>query len=297
MKCLIWRQHRWQLFWSVALIAATGAVMIAVGRTANRWLAGYHSWLVQLRAAGCPLPSEIAKSGSHHTVSAACRTLTKRYGEGPQPAFANAYNFAIVAFEEGLPLLLVIIGVLVGAPLVAREIEQRTQLVAWTQSVSRRGWYLAKVAVLGAALTTLGLLAGVANDHLQIPLTNGGLTSSHWPWFFSIDVAPAAETLLAFALGVALGAWLGRTLAAVGAALVAFLVLFLATGWAIRTLTPVQHTTGALGTPESGWLLSGSQYHPASQYWPLQATYAVLLLALAVAIMFGGWRAVRKRAV
>src|SRR5690349_22192626 len=42
----------------------------------------------------------------------------------------------------------------------------------------------------------------------QIPLDRGGLTSSRWIWFFSIDLAPAAEAVLAFALAAAIGAYL-----------------------------------------------------------------------------------------
>jgi ABC-type transport system involved in multi-copper enzyme maturation permease subunit len=45
------------------------------------------------------------------------------------------------------------------APLVAREIEQSTLLVAWTQSVSRRKWHTAKVLTLGAGLAVISLIA------------------------------------------------------------------------------------------------------------------------------------------
>lgn len=60
---------------------------------------------------------------------------------GSASTVPHAYNFAIPFFEEGLVLLLVITGVLIGAPFVAHEIERRTQLVARTQSTScRRYW-------------------------------------------------------------------------------------------------------------------------------------------------------------
>src|SRR5258708_26050736 len=97
------------------------------------------------------------------------------------------------------------LGVLVGAPLVAREIEQRSQLAAWTQSVPRRQWYATKVAALAAGLTVAGLAAGFANDWLQRPLTEGGLTSSPWPWFVSIDLALARQAVPAVALAVSIG--------------------------------------------------------------------------------------------
>jgi hypothetical protein len=292
VRCLLWRQHRGQLLWTAALLAAYGVLMFVVGRSADRWLAGYQNWLAQLRAAGCPLPD--TRDGTVR-VPAACQSLLARYHGGGQSAFASAYNFAIPVFEEGLPLAMVLVGVLVGAPLVARELEQRTQLVAWTQSVTRRRWYTTKVGVLAAGLAVAGLLAGLANDRLQVALTRGGLTSSRWPWFFSIDIAFAAEAVLAFALAVAMGAWLRRTLPAIGAALVGFLALFLVSGWAVRSLTPLSRATGPRRLPDGSWMIGGGQYHPAGQYWPLQITYVAILLLLAAAALAVGWRATRPR--
>ncbi len=293
MRCLMWRQHRGQLLWTALVLATAGTVMAIVARNADRWLAQYPRWLAQLRAAGCPLPN--MRNDVVHAPPAFCHTLVARYPGGEQSAFAHAYNFAIPVLEEGLPLLMVIIGVLVGAPLVAREVEQRTQLVAWTQSIPRRTWYVTKAVVLAIGLAVAGLVAGFANDRAQIPLNQGGLTSSRWIWFFSIDLAPAAEAVLAFALAVAIGAYLRRTLPAIGAALVSFLALFLLTGWLVRNLTPVSHAPGGRGIPATAWDLGGGRYHPVGQYWPLQVTYLAILLALAVAALALGWHATRPR--
>jgi hypothetical protein len=41
VRCLLWRQHRGQLLWTAALLAAYGVLMFVVGRSADRWLAGY----------------------------------------------------------------------------------------------------------------------------------------------------------------------------------------------------------------------------------------------------------------
>jgi hypothetical protein len=293
VRCLLWRQHRGQLLWTAALLAAYGVLMVVVGHSAHRWLANYQHWLAQLRAAGCPIPDE--GGSTLHVPSASCQALLERYRGGEQPAFATAYNFAIPVFEEGLPLAMVLIGVLVGAPLVAREVEQRSQLVAWTQSITRRRWYMTKIGVLATGLALAGLLVGFANDRLQASLTRGGLTSSRWPWFFSINVAPAVEAVLAFALAVAMGAWLRRTLPAIGAALVGFLPLFLLTGWAVRSLTPLSRASGPRSLPDGSWMIGGGQYHPAGQYWPLQLTYVAILLLLAAAALAVGWRATRPR--
>lgn len=297
MKCLIWRQHRGQLLWTLAFLIVLCAGTVWVGMRADHWLAGYRQWLNDLKAAGCPSPDQ-----GVFRVHASCHVLLQRYPHGFQDAFGNAYNFAIPAFEEGVPLALVIIGALVGAPVVAREIEQRTQLVSWTQSASRRRWYLTKVAVVGSALAGVALVAGIANDRLQHPLTQGGLTSSRWVWFFSIDLALVGETLLAFALAVALGAWMRRTLPAVGAALVTFVPLLVGAGWAVRTLTPTHRSADPshIASAGGGWGMqarSGVLYHSAGQYWPLQVVFLIVLLGIAAALFAAGWYATRTRAV
>jgi hypothetical protein len=300
--CLLWRQHRGQALWLAVMLTAFCVVMVGVGLSANHWLAGYHQWVKALADAGCPPPD--AHSGDFHVGSpATCQALRGLYPGALQPAFVSRYNFTVLVFQDGLPATLAIIGALVGAPLVAREIEQRTQLVSWTQSVTRRRWFVMKVIVLAAALAVVGLVVGLVADQLQRPLETGGLMSSRWGWFFSMDLALVGEIVLAFALAVALGAWLGRTLPAVGAALGCFLVLLFTSGWAVRTLTPTNRTAApSLEVPSGGWIMQtstvhGVPYHPASQYWPLQLGFLALLLALAASTLAIGWYATRTRAV
>jgi hypothetical protein len=302
MTCLIWRQHRGQALWTVITVAALCALMVSFGLSAEHWLAGYHDWLHQLAAAGCPPPS--AHSGVFHVRSAAtCSALKNRYPGGLQAAFASRYSFAILFSQDGLPAAFAIIGALTGAPLVAREVEQRTQLAAWTQSVSRRRWYITKIAALTAALAVAGLAAGAANAWLAHQLTAGDTTSSRWSWFASINLALAGEAALAFALGVAFGALLRRTLPAIGAAVAGFAVLLVGARWTVQALTPATNTTGPrFAAPPGSWVLGSATgvpvpYHPASQYWPLQLILLTVLLAAAAAALASGWRATRTRAV
>jgi len=302
MTCLIWRQHRGQALWTVITVAALCGLIVNFGLSAEHWLAGYHSWLRQLAAAGCPPPT--AHSGTFHVRSAAtCLALKDRYPGSLQAAFASRYNFAILLSQYGLPAAFAIIGAITGAPLVAREVEQRTHLAAWTQSVSRRRWYTAKISALAAGLAAAGLAAGTINAWLQPQLTTGDTASSRWSWFVSVNLAPAGEAVLAFALAVVSGALLRRTLPAIGAALAGFTVLLLAARWTVQALTPASTTTGPHFTaPPGSWILgSGTTtpvpYHPASQYWPLQLTLLTILLALAAAALATGWHATRTRAV
>ena len=302
MTCLIWRQHRGQALWTVITVAALCLLAVNFGFSAEHWLAGYHSWLGQLAAAGCPPPT--AHGGVFHVRSAAtCFALKDRYPGSLQAAFASRYDNAILLSQYGLPAAFAIIGALIGAPLVAREVEQRTHLAAWTQSVSRRRWYTAKISVLAAGLAVAGLAAGTINAWLQPQLTAGVTAGSRWSWFVSVNLAPAGEAVLAFALAVAAGALLRRTLPATGVALAGFTVLLLAARWTVQALTPASTTTGPHFTaPPGSWILgsgTGVQvpYHPAGQYWPLQLTLLTILLALAAAALAAGWHATRTRAV
>ncbi|MGF7235416.1 MAG: ABC transporter permease subunit [Frankia sp.] len=284
MTWFIWRQHRGQALWVAVTLATICTLMLWVG-------VGAAHALHPFRVAGCigPDPSLVHPIAGH-----SCAGFER---------FAHRYGYTIPVFELGVPLVLAVVGALAGAPLVAREIEQRTHLVAWTQSVTRTRWYRSKVVALGAVLTGVGLIAGFANYRLSRPLTDGRVTASRWPWFFSVGLAPAGEALLAFALAVAIGAWTRRTLPAVGAALVGFLVLLFVTGSVVKSLTPVSRTTGPrFVVPDDGWIIRSSDgqnvpFHPNSQFWPLQMTFLAILFALAGGLLALGWRATRTRAV
>jgi len=302
MTGLIWRQHRGQALWTVIAAAILCALVINFGLSAEHWLAGYHDWLRQLAAAGCPPPD--AHSGTFHVTRPwTCAALKDRYPGGLQAAFASRYNFATVLSLYGMPAAFAVIGAMIGAPLVAREVEQRTQFVAWTQAVSRRRWYFVKITVLAIGLAALGLIAGTANAWLQRQLTTGDTTSSRWTWFASANLALAGEVVLAFALAVAFGALLRRTLPAIGAALAGFVVLLLGIRWAVVALTPASRTAGPHFTAPSGsWILGSGAgipvpYHPASQFWALQLILLVVLLAVAAAVLASGWHETRTRAV
>ena len=60
---------------------------------------------------------------------------------------------------RGLAVLPALAGLFVGAPLLAREFEQGTYRVAWTQAITRRRWLLSKTALLALATVVAGGLA------------------------------------------------------------------------------------------------------------------------------------------
>ena len=113
------------------------------------------------------------------------------------------------------PLL---IGVFIGVPLLSREHEQRTLLLAWSQDVSPMRWLWTKLALLGAFVAALtAVLSAVTSDHLAHVLsTRRRLRAcSQTRTFLASGMLPLAVAVCWFALGVALGAAIRRTLPAV----------------------------------------------------------------------------------
>jgi len=111
-----------------------------------------------------------------------------------------------------------VLGLTLGAPLVASESSQGTAHLAWTQSVSRVRW-LASKFVVGSVVTTLivivlGLLVDWWTGKVSISaLTNSGGFSAVriQPTDFDITgIVVIGYALFAFSLGVALGAWIRR---------------------------------------------------------------------------------------
>lgn len=121
-------------------------------------------------------------------------------------------------FSIYLPLL---VGAFFGAPLVARELERGTHLLAWTQGVTRGRWLVTRVAVTAAGIVvSMTVLAtGIGWLHREYYGQTGrplGLSTSQ---FDLHDFGPAALALATFGIGVTAGVLLRRTLPAMAVSL------------------------------------------------------------------------------
>jgi hypothetical protein len=166
-------------------------------------------------------------------VTAECLNAWPRVGPGAPSAAcqASASEFRSIDGAWASPLLGALggigplAGLLAGAALVAREIEDGTAAVAWSLSPSRMRWLAGRVAPVAVWLLVLGSVASVAATDLAgarypgldptLSFYNG---SSH-------GLTPVAVGMLVFAAAVFAGSMLGRVLPALIVASVLGLVL------------------------------------------------------------------------
>lgn len=173
----------------------------------------------------------------------------------PSEIYAPARQAAVI--DLLLVVLPLALGLVHGVGLVAREAENSTHRLVFTQGVSRTRWYLTSLAVaLGGALVVEAIVlpvahwwAGIAWVDLPGTLTLGG--SRIQPDVVPVSgVVPLAYTGFAVALGVAAGAVLRRVPWATAVTAVTYLVV---AAVRITSIRPLFAPTGFLmdGTTDS----------------------------------------------
>ena len=184
MIWLTWRQHRLQVLFGAAVLAVLAAFMLPSG----------FGVLSVFRSSGL----------------AQCLSVAGRDCRDAVELFSPRYT----GLQFTIPLFLImpaLIGVFWGAPLVAREIEQGTQRLAWTQGVGRLRWASTKmIGLAAAAVVGAGLFSWLV---------------SWWsrPFVAASDVAfpgclrpaghlPVAYCLFALAVGITAGTLIRRTI-------------------------------------------------------------------------------------
>jgi hypothetical protein len=228
-------QHRAAL--STVLVAFVVLVVaIVIGRDAVS--AGYASYL----AAGCTL--------AHPTNLSVCANTANSFADIP------SFTPLVVA----LRLFPLVIGALVGAPLVAREMESGTYRFAWTQGAGRIRLLLVTLAMLALIVApvavALGFLLGGWYIHPYAVINIG--VGSHWQaeLFTTSWWMMPVWTLFALALGTFVGAVVKRTVAAIAATAVIVGGILLAVGMYL----PRIYDIGAVAS--SRMLLNGMNSGP-----------------------------------
>jgi len=277
-----WRQHRSQAIACLAVLAALAVYAIVVG-TSMRTAFGQDlvTCLARSQGTGCP---------------AAIQAFTNRFGSEVNIAF-----WSVLLILPGL------IGVLVGAPLIARELEYGTWRLAWSQTVPRTRWLAVKLALVTGGLVVLGAAMTAVITWYRAPMDRLTGHLQHFVYDFE-GLVLTAYILCAFGFAVLAGLLLRRSIPAMIAAFVPWLAIRLVIEFVFRPhfLTPLTMTipracatqpgcgygigsvpqaTGRIGDLVLTVQRSLITYQPADRFWPFQFIEAGIFVALTAAAL------------
>jgi hypothetical protein len=152
-----------------------------------------------------------------------------------------------------------VIGIFWGAPLVAGEFEAGTHYLAWTQSITRTRWLVAKLTLTGLAAIVVTEALSVMQAWWAAPISLAvarGACCSQLAMnqfsplvFASRGITPIGYAAFAFALGVTVGVLVRRTVLSMAVTLAIFAALQVAMPLWIRPhLFPPVHTLTTLSS-------------------------------------------------
>ena len=224
MAWVTWRQHR----------AALAGLAVFLGALA------VYLWLSGLQM--------------HHYYATACHPASSL---NCAINFTGRYGITAVIVSIILQAVPALIGAFVGAPVLARELETGTFRFAWTQGIGRLRWAIGKLVLLAVAVTAAATAFGVLFSWYNQPFAAAGYALPLSARVFDLgEVAFAAWTLAAFAIGALAGMLIRRVVPAIAATLAAYAGLALATALWLRQhyMTPL--LSGKPNLPGTAWLVN-----------------------------------------
>lgn len=295
MTWVAWRQHR------LGILSALGIVAVAV---------------VTMVVMRFVIAGELAALGGSE-----CLTEPGRCPLDTAIAVNSGYSTYLSLAPLALYVLPVLIGIVAGAPLFARELSQGSHMFSLTQSVSRKRWWTVKLAVtllpLIGAVAVLFLVARWALEPM-VRWFDSPLRPSNFEIFGPVAVA---ILLFAFAVAATTGLVTRNNVAPVVVGLGAcVLVGFALVVIARPSYLPPEEKRYAVGAeemrfPEGNWPVgvyyldeAGNRYNgfadcvapdcdhddfayevyeyqPISRFWPFQGIETGIYLVLAVAAL------------
>lgn len=181
---LAWRLQRWEI---------TFVAVACLGLAAVAW------WLtLDMRSilATCGATAEAAGAAS-------CTVIY---------AFQESHGAPVQLTQMAISYVPFIAGLVIGVPIVAREMEQRTALIAWPLAGSRLRWLAWRSLPPFLLVLVLSSVVAVAADqlmHAYFPRSDIGFYQ-----YADRGVPLVMRTLLMVVAGIAIGAVIGRTLPA-----------------------------------------------------------------------------------
>ena len=287
-----WRQYRSQAIACLGVLTALAIYAIVVG-TSMRTAFSHDG-----------LPACLARSQAT-ICQDAVQAFTGEFGSAVNIAF-----YSVLLIAPGL------LGVIIGAPLIASELEYGTWRLAWSQTIPRTRWLAVKLALVTGGLIVLGAAMTAVITWYRAPMDR--LTGHFLQNIYDYEgLVLTAYILCAFGFGVLAGLLIRRSIPAMIAAFIPWLAIRLVVEFLLRSrflapVTLIQNCAGLCvesgqngGTgisaipPATGhigdWVLSiggnaqGTQtvitYQPADRFWIFQSIEAGIFVALTAAAL------------
>ena len=207
---LSYRQQRWELLLVALAVVGVVAAMVYFASTLGALRAASPDCLAGTGGAPVAFPDETGPP-------AACQAILEDY----YATEGMASNLVSLAWAAPFGM-----GVLLGAPVVAREIDGRTAQLAWSLSRSRVSWLLRRIGFI--ALFALGLLTvlAVGSEFLAAAMQPDRTLDQDFTWFGRRGLPVVARGFGAIMIGVLVGAFIGRVLPAILASAAAIGLVF-----------------------------------------------------------------------
>jgi hypothetical protein len=196
---LSFRLHRWEVLASAAGVAILAAAML------------WFTWQLSALAGTAP--------GCHdpNSPGPGCEQFAQQFYELSSKAEWLSYFSALAPFAMGLVL---------GVPLVSREIEQRTASIAWTMSRSRAWWLAQRAAFPVLVMLVLLIVVAVVGEALASATMPAQHLDRDLVWYGRRGGLIVVRGLASLGIGVLVGAWLGRVMPALLVAVFGSVLVF-----------------------------------------------------------------------
>jgi ABC-2 family transporter protein len=224
---LLWRQHRMQVWIGAALMTAFAIAVL---------LTGLHM------------------SDVYDDAMRTCRA------NGTCSLVGNLFSgYGAIVDTVHLTLIVPIAFAVLGATTIAREAEQGTNVLAWTQSITRRRWVLSKVGTeLAVAVLASAAISALVTWWSNTPNALYG-NRFQGAQFDTQNVTPVAYAVFALALGLAVGSIVRRTLPALALTIGVYIAVRISVAVFLRPhyASPVTKTVslGSDPVPSGSWTL------------------------------------------
>ena len=289
MIWLTWRQHRGEVVGAAILLAVLVALLLLHGVPMHQ---AYESENV----AACEQQVLAGDAGS-------CADTVI--------SFESKWSDLPDQFAAWLPFLPMLAGMLIGAPLIAREFEHGTWQLAWTQGVTRRRWLASKLALVLGGVCAVSVLFAAGVSWWFDTLAPDRFTAAKFNHAVPVF---SAYAVVAVAIGILANAVVRRTLVAAAITVGGYLAVRLPVEFFLRPRYREPLTTedpsaasqglmvhqGGTGGPAPGTQTATTdpiRYHPADRFWEFQLIETAILLGITLVLLAITWRLVVGRKI